>query len=127
MSKKQSNKQRIQNLLEKLQELLTDVNWSKKELANKVIEERPGYLNDTEEETEKNKSKEYEKIKKMFNRPPKKSEMIERYISFIVGLDENKERDFRKLPKLEKFDENQKAILEGIAEISRTFFANNKK
>ncbi|WP_143531434.1 hypothetical protein [Rodentibacter trehalosifermentans] len=126
MSKKQSNEHEIQNLLQELKKLLNEVGWDKKVLAKKVVESQEEYFSDTEEEIEKKKSKEYEIIRKLFNRPPKKEETLHFYISFIVEHEDNKKLDFCKLPELENFDDNQKEILTGIAEISSAFFKREK-
>ncbi|OOF43801.1 hypothetical protein BKK51_10815 [Rodentibacter trehalosifermentans] len=112
MTKKQANEQEIQNLLIELQQLLNDVGWTKRELAVKVAQ--------SDHEIDQNS--EYERIKKLFNRPPKKGDRLNFYISFIVRHRDNKKENFRKLPKLENFNENQKSILNGIAEIAKEIF-----
>ncbi|KMK52244.1 hypothetical protein RO21_01930 [[Actinobacillus] muris] len=125
MIKKQAKEQKIQNLLEELKVLLSEVGWNKKDLAKKVVQSREESLTDTVEETEKEIKKEYQKIIKLFNRLPKNDDKLNFYISFIIR--ENKHLNFCKLPQLDNFDYDQKVFLNGIAEISKAFLVNNKK
>lgn len=97
-----------------LKELLDEVGWTKKMLAKKIA------VHDHNIDDEK----EYQRIKKIFTRLPKKSDRVEYYIQFILNHRENKNRNFFKLPQpdLSKFNQDELEILKAVNEISEEFF-----
>ncbi|MDY4593704.1 MAG: hypothetical protein SO424_01345 [[Pasteurella] aerogenes] len=111
------NEKKVEKSLNELRKLLETVGWSRRELAKKVAIKYP----------EKDDYREYERIKKMFNRPPKKTDQIEYYIGFILEHTDNKKLHFYKLPTLEVKDKKESEFLKGIAEISAEFFDKYKQ
>ncbi|MFZ7173827.1 hypothetical protein ACLSYX_03210 [[Pasteurella] aerogenes] len=110
------NEKKVEKSLNELRKLLETVGWSLQELAKKVA---IAYKKDDYSE--------YERIKKMFNRPPKKTTQIEAYIRFILEHTDNKKLHFYKLPTLEVKDKKESEFLKGIAEISAEFFDKYKQ
>lgn len=110
------NEKKVEKSLNELRKLLETVGWSLQKLANKVA---------TTEGCDESSA--YERIKKMFNRPPKKTAQIEFYIRFILEHRENKKLHFYKLPTLEVKDKKESEFLKGIAEISAEFFDEYKQ
>ncbi len=110
------NEKKVEKSLSELRKLLETVGWSLQDLAKKVATPDG-----------KDENSEYERIKKMFNRPPKKTTRIEFYIRFILEHRENKKLYFYKLPTLEVKDKKESEFLKGIAEISAEFFDEYKQ
>lgn len=111
------NEKKVEKSLNELRKLLETVGWSRRELAKKVAIA----------DDEKDDYSEYERIKKMFNRPPKKTTQIEDYIRFILEHRDNEKLHFYKLPTLDVKDKKESEFLKGIAEISAEFFDKYKQ
>ncbi|HHT7865501.1 hypothetical protein [Pasteurella multocida] len=123
MKKRASETKKLQNALKSL---LQEAGWSKKKLAEKIVDDhaRAGNPDDRDVQTE------YEKIKKLLSRPTTKPETLKFYINFLINHRETKQHEFVKHPKinLNDFELWEQEILKGVAQISSEFFSEfNRK
>lgn len=119
---KMEKNEKIKEKVNELKELLSIVGWSKKDLAKEVADERSRIGKPIEECDE---NKEYEKIKKLFTRSPRKTDKLDYYIRFIIEHRDNKKYNFIRLPAIDlsKFNEKEQQILKSIAKISSSNFS----
>lgn len=103
-----------------IKHLLKEVGWDLNKLAKKLIDER----NDPDDDNLLRK--EYEKLKKAFNRPTTKAETLHFYLNFII--EHNQKRQLYKIPSLDlsHFTQEDQIILESVKEKAKLIFSENE-
>lgn len=109
-------------LQKQLKDLLAEIGWSKRKLAEEIVNDaaRSGKPEDANREP----NQEYEKIKKMLSRKTTKPETLQQYINFIVQHRENKLHKYIKMPSIDlsMFSEKNKKFIKKLGEIAEEFW-----
>lgn len=133
---KSEKSEQIKQLKKTLKQCLETVNWTPKELAEKMadkeIRENSSLEYMSEDEIEKFTPKLYNKLRKHMERETTKPETLREYIDFIISHKAYKDKEnVLRLPKLDlsllKLENSDQEILEEISKISDEVFSENKK